>query len=106
MDDDMPRKRALTTTDNYSNRMKEVLDKHARLYTKHPVTGKPVKEYDPAVLLLEIAMDSATPAKTRNEIHKELMSYMAPKRKAVEHTGVGGGAIQITIVNKTQPPKG
>lgn len=102
----MARRKALTSTDSYSNKLKAVLDKHARLHGRHPITGRPLKEYDPAALLLEIALDPNTPNKTKIEIHQELMSYMAPKRKAVEHSGAGGGAIQINVVNRTAPPKG
>jgi hypothetical protein len=42
---------------------------------------------DPIEGMASIAMDINTPIEIRSKLYSELAQYIAPKRKAIEHTG-------------------
>jgi hypothetical protein len=46
---------------------------------------------DPIEAMARIAMDIKTPIDLRTKLYSELAQYIAPKRKAVEHTGESTG---------------
>ena len=50
---------------------------------------------DPIEGMARIAMDMTTPVEVRARMFAELAGYVAPKRKAIEHTGSSG--IQIVL---------
>ena len=49
---------------------------------------------DPISGMARLAMDPSTPVEVRARMYSELAQYVAPKRRAVEHTGADGGAIE------------
>ena len=51
-------------------------------------------ECDPVALLVEIAQDEFTELGLRVKIYLDLVNYMHPKLKAVEHTGANGDPLQ------------
>lgn len=52
---------------------------------------------DPIEGMAVIAMDANNPMDLRGRMFAELAQYVYPKRKAVEHTGPGGGPIEHAI---------
>jgi hypothetical protein len=53
---------------------------------------------DPIAGLAAIAMDQSVDVKTRAHCYSELAQYIAPKRKALEHSGEisnGGGGVLV-----------
>ena len=57
---------------------------------------------DPIMGMAKIAMDVKNPLDIRSRMYSELSQYVAPKRKAVEHSAGEGGAVMGLIV---LPPK-
>jgi hypothetical protein len=55
---------------------------------------------DPLEGMAKIAMDINTPIEVRAKLYSELAQYIAPKRKAIEHTGdpTGTGAALGVLV--------
>ncbi len=53
---------------------------------------------DPIEAMARIAMDQENPIELRAQMFRELAQYVAPKRKAIEHTGAGGGPMQVNII--------
>jgi len=51
---------------------------------------------DPIEGMARIAMDMTTPVEVRARMFAELAGYVAPKRKAVEHTGSSGFQIVLS----------
>src|SRR4051794_40418318 len=49
---------------------------------------------DPIAGMAAIAQDEAQPPALRARMYAELASYVAPRRKAIELTGSGGGPIE------------
>ncbi len=49
---------------------------------------------DPIEILAKVAMDKNHAIELRVSCAKELASYVYPKLKAIEHTGLGGGAAE------------
>lgn len=68
-----------------NKRTQEVLD---LLEEKFP-------DYNPIVAMAEIANDEELPIDMRMSAHKEVAQYVAPKRKAIEHSGNAG--ITVTL---------
>ncbi len=58
--------------------------------------------HNPVRALVEIGRDPDVSDELRCRANSELMKYLYPQRKAVEHTGFGGGAIEIMNVTGTQ----
>lgn len=54
---------------------------------------------DPLEGMARIAMDTKAPIELRGRMYTELAKYIWPQRKAVEHTGAGGGPIEMTDVS-------
>jgi hypothetical protein len=52
---------------------------------------------DPLEGMARIAMDKTASLELRGKMFAELAQYVAPKRKAVEHTGAGGGPVQHEV---------
>ncbi len=50
---------------------------------------------DPIQGMALIAMDASNPPELRGRMFAELAAYIAPKRKAVEHTGADGAPIAV-----------
>jgi hypothetical protein len=53
------------------------------------------RKCDPIDVMAELAMDKDSPRELRGRMAAELANYLHPKRKAIEHTGPGGGAIEL-----------
>ena len=53
---------------------------------------------DPIEGLARIAIDESIEMGLRVKCYSELAGYIAPKRKAVEHSGPDGGAITIASI--------
>lgn len=53
---------------------------------------------DPIEGMARIAADNENPPELRGRMYSELAQYVAPKRKAVEHSGPGGGALLVKVV--------
>jgi hypothetical protein len=51
---------------------------------------------DPIAGMARIAMDSTTPVDVRARMFAELAGYVAPKRRAIEHSAEGGSEFSIT----------
>jgi hypothetical protein len=51
---------------------------------------------DPIEGMARIAMDSTAPVEVRARMFAELARYVAPKRRAVEHSAEGAGEITIS----------
>ena len=51
---------------------------------------------DPIEGMARIAMDMTNPVEVRARMFAELAGYVAPKRRAVEHNGVGGFRIVLS----------
>ena len=51
---------------------------------------------DPIEGMARIAMDTTVPVEVRARMFAELAGYVAPKRKAVEHTGSSGFQIVLS----------
>jgi hypothetical protein len=61
---------------------------------------------DPLEGMARIAMDINTPIEVRAKLYRELAQYIAPKRKAIEHTGdpTGtGAALGLLVVPMKEP---
>lgn len=58
---------------------------------------------DPIEGLARIAIDSGTAVAIRARCYAELSQYVAPKRKAIEHTGEGGNALHIRVTGIIAP---
>lgn len=54
--------------------------------------------YDPIERMAMIGDDPETPIEIRARMASELAQYVAPKRKAVEHSGEGGGPVRYEVV--------
>lgn len=52
---------------------------------------------DPLEGMATIAKDPTATLELRGRMYAELAQYVAPKRRAVEHSGVNGEAIQMII---------
>lgn len=50
-------------------------------------------------IIAKKAMESNDYALAGN-MYKELAQYIAPKRKAIEHTGADGGSLGVTIIER------
>ena len=59
---------------------------------------------DPIAGMAQIAMNRKNSAELRGRMFSELAQYIAPKRKAIEHTGEEGAAMRI-IVETGVPPR-
>lgn len=57
---------------------------------------------DPLEGMALIAMDKSAPLDLRGSMFKELAKYSWPQRKAVEHTGAGGGPIELSDASARQ----
>jgi hypothetical protein len=60
---------------------------------------------DPIEGMARIAMDINTPIDLRSKLYSELAQYIAPKRKAIEHTGDAtgtGAALGVLVVPMKQ----
>lgn len=51
---------------------------------------------DPIEGMARLAMDAANPAELRGRMFSELAQYVAPKRKAIEHTAAGDGRFEFS----------
>lgn len=51
--------------------------------------------YNPIVSMAAIANDETLPRDIRMAAHKEVAQYVAPKRKAIEHSGNAGLTVTI-----------
>ena len=47
--------------------------------------------------LAEIASDEKNPIEIRTRAYSELAQYIAPKLRAMELTGAGGGALEVNV---------
>lgn len=58
--------------------------------------------YHPVVAMAVIANDDSgeVDLSMRFQAHKEVAQYVEPKRKAVEHTGEGGGPVKVALTWK------
>ena len=45
--------------------------------------------------MVKLAQDNTTPAALRARMYAELATYIAPRRKAVELSGLGGNPIEV-----------
>src|SRR5215471_5018362 len=54
---------------------------------------------DPIEGMARIAMDEKAPLELRGRMYTELAQYVAPKRKAIEHSGPEGGEVPSIQVN-------
>ena len=61
--------------------------------------------YDPMAELIKEALNPETPQKLRVGIHKELLSYLAPRQKAIELKSTEEKNITIQIVRFDNPSK-
>ncbi len=52
---------------------------------------------DPIEGMALIAMDENSPDELKGRMFAELAQYVYPKRKAIEHTGAGGSAIEMNV---------
>lgn len=55
---------------------------------------------DPLVFMGEIVSDDAADDDMRFQAAKELGNYLYPKRKAIEHTGADGDAIEVALIDR------
>jgi hypothetical protein len=55
--------------------------------------------FDPIVHLVELATEKGCHPDRKARICSELAKYVWPQRKAVEHTGAGGGPIELSDVS-------
>lgn len=53
--------------------------------------------YDPFKGMVKLATDPSVAPDIQARMHSELAQYIAPKRKAVEHSGPNGDAIEHAI---------
>ena len=53
---------------------------------------------DPIKGMATLAADGECSPELRGRMYSELAQYVLPKRKAVEHSGQGGGAFLVEIV--------
>ena len=53
--------------------------------------------HDPIVGMILIAEDEKNTPELRGRMEAELAQYVYPKRKAIEHTGLGGGPIDVNV---------
>jgi hypothetical protein len=53
---------------------------------------------DPIEGMAQIAMDTANPPQLRARMYAELAAYVAPKRKAVEHSAADDGPLVVELV--------
>jgi hypothetical protein len=59
---------------------------------------------DPIEGMAHIAMDEKHSAELRGRMYAELAHYVYPKRKAVEHTGAGGGGpVTLNVIGVPTP---
>lgn len=58
--------------------------------------------HDPIRGMIAVAQDAKLPRDLRLKADIELTKYVYPQRKAVEHSGLGGGAIEILNVTGTE----
>jgi hypothetical protein len=55
-------------------------------------------EFNPIERMIQLCNSSAVPLEIKAMLLKELAQYGWPKRKAVEHSGGGGGPLEIRVV--------
>ena len=53
--------------------------------------------HDPIWGMIEIANDETASLELRGRMNAELAQYVYPKRKAIEHTGLGGAPIDVNV---------
>ena len=68
-----------------NKRTQEVIDKLADL------------DCDPITGMAKIALDEKNPPELRGRMFSELAQYIAPKRKAIEHTGESGEPVTFVM---------
>lgn len=56
-----------------------------------------VENFHPVIAMTEIALDPKWPMEIRCKMHSETAKYVAPQRKAVEHSGPGGEPIEVKL---------
>lgn len=56
-----------------------------------------VENFHPVVAMAEIALDPEWPMEIRSRMYSESSKYVAPQRKAVEHSGPGGEPIEVKL---------
>lgn len=52
---------------------------------------------DPIEGMARLAMDTTNTPELRGRMYSELAQYLHPKRKAIEHSGIGGSPIEINV---------
>lgn len=60
---------------------------------------------DPIEGMARIAMDKKTPKTLQGRMFAELAKYSHPALKAIEHSGLGGGAIGIDVLYGESDPR-
>lgn len=61
---------------------------------------------DPLTGMAKIAMNAKNPMDLRARMYAELAQYIAPKRKAIEHSGEGGGPVMGLVMMPPKDPAG
>lgn len=56
--------------------------------------------HDPIRGMVDLAIDPETSPELRGKMNAELAKYVYPQRKAIEHSGPGGSAITIDLLDK------
>lgn len=56
-----------------------------------------LEDYHPIKAMLGLAIDPEVPKPVRAKIQSEIIQYIAPKRRSIEHTGPDGGPIEAKI---------
>lgn len=56
-----------------------------------------IEDYDPVTAMAEIANDPEADVALRMRAHAEVAQYLAPKRRAIEHTGEDGAPIEVKM---------
>jgi hypothetical protein len=62
-------------------------------------------DWHPALQLAEIARDPESNKELQASCCKEILQYLCPKLRSVEHTGEGDGGLVIKIVDATAAAK-
>lgn len=68
------------------------------LADKHP-------NWHPALQLAEIAQDPESSKELQASCAKEVLQYICPKLRSIDHTSEDGSGLQITIVDATKRPE-
>lgn len=96
MEDEKIERRGAKKGERRGGRQKGTLNKRTLLFETAREACQ-ARGYSPIETLIEIARNKKNEASVRGRAAAELCSYLYAKRKAVEHSGIGGSPIEHAV---------